>query len=325
MILRIVLALTLLLTTSVVSLAHAAVNVVGFEHTYLADGTEIGIWYPAQGTPVRQRLGLFDQDVVIGAAPVGANLPLIVMSHGQGGSFAGHVDTAEALAGRGFVVAALTHPGDNWRDQSRATSIEDRPAALEALIGFMLETWRFHQRLDPARVGAFGFSAGGFTVLAAAGGMPDLSRMAGHCTEHPDFYDCRLLGSHPRAAGDRPVVGDDRIRAIVVAAPALGFTFDKAGLRAVTIPVQLWRADDDRILPAPYYADAVRAALPRPPDFHDVPGAGHFDFLAPCAADEPKLPICDSAPGLDRIRFHRQFNARVGEFFQRALSRNAGP
>ncbi|WP_447406494.1 hypothetical protein, partial [Clostridium perfringens] len=73
---------------------------------------------------------------------------------------------------------------------------------------------------------------------------------------------------------------DPRIKAIVVAAPAIGFTFDRAGLEKVRIPVQLWRADNDQILPAPFYADAVRAALPIRPDFHAVSGAGHFDFLA---------------------------------------------
>ena len=276
MTLRIVSTLSLLLMTLDVSLAHAASNVVGFEHTRMAGGTEVGIWYPSRGTPVRQRLGLSDQDAVTQGAPVGTDLPLIVMSHGTGGSFDGHVDTAEALAEQGFVVAALTHPGDNWRDQSRAASIEDRPAALEGLIDFMLRGWRFRQRIDPTRIGAFGFSAGGFTVLAAAGGRPDWSRIVPHCAEHPDFYDCRLIGSHPRAQGTHPIVRDGRIRAIVIAAPALGFTFDRAGLRTVTMPVQLWRAEDDGILPAPYYADAVRVALPHPPEFHDVPGAGHF-------------------------------------------------
>ena len=98
---------------------------------------------------------------------------------------------------------------------------------------------------------------------------------------------------------------DRRIKAIVVATPALGFTFDRSGLRTVTVPVQLWRAGDDRILPAPWYADAVRAALPRSPEFHDVAGAGHFDSLAPCAADAPRLPICDGVPGFDRNGFHR--------------------
>lgn len=58
-----------------------------------------------------------------------------------------------------------------------------------------------------------------------------------------------------------------------MAAPALGFTFRRAGLASVIIPVQLWRVDDDHILPPPFYADAVMQALPRQPEFHTVPKA----------------------------------------------------
>ncbi len=322
MVSRIMSALALVLATSAPLPARAAAAssaVVGFEHTRLTDGTEVGIWYPAVGRTVLERLGPYEQEVVPEGVPIRPDLPLVVMSHGSGGSFSGHLDTAGVLARNGFVVAALTHPGDNWQDQTRATRVEDRPVALRALISFMLGEWRFHRLVDPTRVGAFGYSAGGFTVLAAAGGKPDLSRMAVHCADHPDFYDCKLLRSHPRDTGDWSFVKDGRIKAMVVAAPALGFAFDRAGLRTVTIPIQLWRADDDRVLPAPYYADAVRTALPQAPEFHGVPSAGHFDFLAPCAAEAPRLPICDSAPGFDRADFHRRFNAEVVAFFQRTL------
>jgi len=331
-------------------LAHAAPaqTTIGFEQGHMPDGTEIGIWYPADGKAVRQRLGLYEQEAVPGASPTGTGLPLVVMSHGSGGSFAGHLDTAEVLARAGFVVAALTHPGDNWRDQSRATRLEARPAALSALVTFMLDAWRFHQVINPARVGAFGFSSGGFTVLAAAGGVPDLSRMAAHCATHPAFYDCALVKAHPpvvvssqaeppadpeigagkepeRTSGPPsratawPDSRDARIKAIIVAAPAMAFTFDRPRLRGVSIPVQLWRAGNDQILPAPFYADAVRKALRRAPEFHNVAGAGHFDFLAPCIADAPKLPICSSAPGFDRAAFHHQFNTDVVRFFKTSM------
>jgi predicted dienelactone hydrolase len=281
----------------------------------MADGTEVGVWYPGAGQAVSGTLGLYEQTVVAGGAPVGSHLPLVVISHGSGGSFADHLDVAGALARSGFVVAALTHPGDNWRDHSRATDVADRPAALRRLIDFMLLDWRFHDRIDPTRIGAFGFSAGGLTVLVAAGGRPDLSRVGPHCAAYPAFFDCVLLRSHPVDPKSGAFVPDGRIRAVVVAAPALGFTFDRAGLRAVRVPVQLWRAGADRILPAPFYADAVRAALPSPPEFHDVPGAGHLDFLAPCAAWVTAPAICASAPGFDRAAFHRELDAAVVAFF----------
>jgi predicted dienelactone hydrolase len=316
------LALAALFFTLSASAAEAQSGQAGFERRTTADGTEVGIWYPAAGTPSRQRLGLYTQDVVPGAAVAVGRHPLIVMSHGTGGDFAGHVDTAVALARAGFIVAALTHPGDNWRDNSHATRIEERPAALSATISYMVQAWPGRAGIDPHRIGAFGFSAGGFTVLAAAGGRPDLTRLANHCLQHPDFFDCGLIKARQRGVvAPWPNLRDARIKAVVIAAPALGFAFDRASLADVRVPVQLWRADDDHILPAPFYADAVRAALPRKPEFHAVPDAGHFDFLAPCADPASVPQICRSAPAFDRPAFHTRFNTAVARFFSAKLAK----
>ncbi len=284
-----------------------------------ASPVEVGIWYPTDAAPSPMKLGLNAQVVAAGAPIVGERLPLIVMSHGNGGSFAGHVDTAQALAEAGFVVAALTHPGDNYRDQSRATAMADRPAALSALIGWMLDASPLKTKLDPDRVGAFGFSSGGFTVLATAGGEPDLSRMVGHCLKHPGNFDCKLTAGRPAPADALAArwVHDPRIKAVVAAAPALGFTFGERGLEGIAAPVQLWKAGDDEILPGDDYAEAVHRNLKRPHDYRVVPGARHFDFLTPCNAAPPSdlAYLCASAPSFDRQAFHRGFNAAVVRFF----------
>lgn len=281
---------------------------VAFQRLEMPDGdgpvVEIGVWSPeAAGDRPR---------------------PLIVISHGNGGDYRSHEATARALASAGFVVAALTHTGDNWRDQSRATDVALRPRQLSLLIDYMLTRWQGHEGLDPERVGAFGFSAGGFTVLTAAGGRPDLSRMIDHCRDHPGFYDCRLVRTAGRV-NERTAPGawahDARIRAVVAAAPALGFAFTPDGLAGVTQPVQLWRAGADQVLPSPFYAEPVRDGLPTPPEYHVAQGAGHFDFLPPCserlAAAAPV--ICAPTPGFDRAAFHAGFEREVIAFFRRSL------
>jgi predicted dienelactone hydrolase len=190
----------------------------------------------------------------------------------------------------------------------------------------MLGAWTGHEAIDPRRVGAFGFSAGGFTVLAAAGGRPDLSLVGPHCRAHPGFFDCGLVTAHGGSVPANIAVhwqADTRIKAVVAAAPALGFAFDRPGLARVRVPVQLWAGGDDHILPAPFYADAVRSALPRAPEFHVEPGAGHFDFLAPCTPALARIApeICASAPGFDRTAFHARFNAEIVRFFRAHLAR----
>ncbi|MEZ5893494.1 MAG: prolyl oligopeptidase family serine peptidase [Parvularculaceae bacterium] len=313
-------ALALLLLAAASGCAHAPEVEAGFNIGRTPDGVEFGVWSPAAGVPQTQRLGLHEHTVIADALVDGGPYPLVIMSHGTGGHFSGHADTAAALARKGFIVAALTHPGDNWRDQSRATQIEDRVRAFNAFVSYMLEQWPQHERIDKDRVGAFGFSAGGFTVLAAAGGRPDLSRIYAHCAEHPDFFDCGLINAQARSLADEwPAIDGARLKALAVAAPALGFTFDRDGLKEVAMPVQLWRADQDEILPAPYYADAVREALPLPPEFHHEPLAGHFDFLAPCIDQAAAPEICESKFGLDRDAFHQRFNAEIVRFFEARL------
>jgi predicted dienelactone hydrolase len=76
----------------------------------------------------------FTQLVARDADVVGGNHPLIVLSHGTGGLYSSHYDTALILAHAGFVVAALTHPQDNSHDGSRATDLPARPRQLRNLI-----------------------------------------------------------------------------------------------------------------------------------------------------------------------------------------------
>src|SRR5262249_3308767 len=153
----------------------------------------------------------------------GRGLPLVVMSHGTGGSFEGHYDTALALAEAGFVVAAVTHTGDNYRDQSGfARAPENRPRHIKALIDHMLASWPRRDRLDPRRIGIFGFSAGGLGALVAIGGVPDLSRGPSYCAAYPDDWGCRRAretGARYSAAPGASFVHDSRISAAVIAAP----------------------------------------------------------------------------------------------------------
>jgi predicted dienelactone hydrolase len=304
---------------------------VGFEKIQIANGSDApltgGVWYPTAAKTREQALGLFAQDVARGAQVSGSGLPLIVISHGGGSSYEAHYDTALALAQAGFVAASINHTGDTYDDQRQVLQLWRRPSQLHRLVSYMLAEWSQRGRLDAAQVGAFGFSNGGFTVLVAAGGIPDLNKTASYCHDHPAHDLCRAL---ERARVD-PHLGADispgvwthdwRIKAAVVVAPAFGFAFDLAGLKNVRIPIQLWRAANDHHQPDPWYEEAVRLALPHPPDYHIVADGGHYDFLPPCSARLMALnpEICSDPPHFDRVAFHHAFNAQIVRFFQITL------
>ncbi len=286
----------------------------------------VAIWYPSLASPQERSMGTFSQPVASGGAVEGTGLPLILISHGNGGYKYSHHDTALELANAGFVVMAVTHPGDNYADQSAAADILERPKHIVAALDYMLQQWQHKGRIAPSRVGIFGFSSGGFTALVNIGGQPDLGKVFTHCAAHPEQYVCALISKHgdlAKRAGMSVTaqMHDRRIRAAVIAALAIGFTFDAAALSKIDVPVQLWRAEEDMVVPHPWYAENVRVSLPRKPDYHVVPRAGHFDFLAPCtdklATVAPQ--ICASQEGFDRAAFHRRFNADVIAYFKKVL------
>src|SRR5215467_3494830 len=146
---------------------------------------------------------------------------------------AGDGDTALALAGEGFVVAALTHTGDNYMDQSYAGNrkdLTDRPRQVSVVLTYLLTIWTQHERLDASRVGMFGFSLGGFTTLVEIGGIPDLSRMRELCATHPTAPECLFIrqrnGDQLSPETFTPAwTRDQRVKAAVIAAPAVSYLF----------------------------------------------------------------------------------------------------
>jgi predicted dienelactone hydrolase/intracellular septation protein A len=289
---------------------------------------ELDIWYPSDAPATSRPLGLFQQVVAADAPISGSQLPLIVISHGTGGAAETHYDTALALAEAGFIAVAVTHTGDNWRDRAvsfTARNFIERPRHIKLTIDYMLTAWSGGEHVAAARIGAFGHSAGGFTVLVAIGGNPELARLDAYCRDHPDDWGCqraRALARGPTGNPPAPAwAHDERIKAAVVAAPAAGHAFTAIGLAPVAAPVQLWEAEDDRITPNRWSAENVKANLPSPPELHLVPSADHFAFIAPCStALAERVPdICQDPPGFDRTAFHRDFNAAVVGFFQKQL------
>ena len=156
---------------------------VGFEAVRVPNGSEppllAGVWYPTSAEPQDVPLENFTQRVAPSGPVEGRALPLIVISHGGGGS--------------GFMVAAVSHAGDTYDDQSKVLMLWRRPAQLSRLIDFMLQDWRGHSAIDPQRIGAFGFSNGGFAVLVEAGAKPELGRIDPYCAANPQHDLCTTL------------------------------------------------------------------------------------------------------------------------------------
>jgi len=292
-----------------------------------ADGPALAgaMWYPCSEPPGEITLGPMTLAGAKDCPISGDKLPLVVISHGMGGDFTGHHDTAETLADAGFVVAAINHPGDTVFDTSRSGDMSvmvERPTDIKRLIDFMLGASPAAPNLDPERIGFFGFSAGGYTGLVLIGANPDWAIPL--CRRSSAAPVCeQILRKEFRV---QPLAHDPRIKAAVIADPCcIWFTADS--FAAVKVPVQLWASERQTEfhgmpMPSAESVGAVDKSLPAKHEYHVVPNSTHFAFLSICPpALAAKAPpeICTDAPGFGRAAFHKQFDAAVLAFFRTHL------
>jgi predicted dienelactone hydrolase len=251
--------------------------------------------------------------------------PLVLLLHGAGGGFTDHAPLAQALAQGGIAAVAFTQEADRSAPHAFARMAGRAREATRALDHVLAIQ---HARVDPARVGVFGYSAGGTAAMLLVGGRADPARWVALCAEHPEERLCQSpfgRAALDAAAGLGPFdAPDPRVRAALLAAPALGFLFAPDGFAAVAPGTRLrvWRAGADTVLREPHHAEAIAPLLPGRPVPVVVPQAGHWVFMPPCDAERRvALPyLCADPPGLDRVAFLRHFAADAVAFFTAALA-----
>lgn len=317
--------LRLLLTVLAAALMGAPAGAAGLKLLEVpadANGPAIrvAVWYPSAAPPAPIAFGPFTARGAKGAEVLGRGLPLVVLSHGRGGSFAGHHDTAEALADAGFVVAAINHPGDTALDKSRIDDLSvfiERPMDVKRVIDFLTGASPLASAVDPKRIGFWGFSRGGYTGLVAIGADPDWDQAIARC-QGRSIKVCDQARAPDFARPSLP--HDARIKAAVIADP-LTVLFSDRSLAKITVPVQLWGSQTGGDGVAPESVAALDTALKGPHTFTRVEHSQHFSFVTVCPPDFAATApmICKDAEGFDRAEFHRRFNAAATEFFRAHL------
>ena len=312
----------LLVCSAVKSAGAAGVSTTLVPPTGQDAAMEVLVWSPCKSTPSEMRMGPYVVHASKDCAVAGRSLPLVVISHGQGGTRLGHHDTATALADAGFVVASFNHPGDSFGDDHSTNKIGifgSRPAHVSRVISHMIDQWTGRGALDSHAVGVFGFSRGGYTALALAGAVPSATASASRfCGFWQSFVTpiCRQLDGINNAFKAQP---DPRVRAIV-AADALNL-FDASSFREVKVPVQLWASELGGAGVELAHTQQIRQWLPHAPEVSVAKGAGHFSFLAPCTEEFRKeaRAICEDPRGFDRTQWHATMNKTVSGYFMKML------
>jgi predicted dienelactone hydrolase len=306
------------------------------------------IWYPASadtqmldhyvGPPTAPlfRLGRWADD---GTLAVG-RFPLVVLSHGTGGSAQIMAWLGRALAADGYIVAGVNHPGNNALEPYTAEGFLlwwERAHDVSATIDLLLRDEQFGRSIDRRRIGAIGFSLGGYTMLELAGARTDPRRfqqfcrssVAEGCLDPPEFPNLfsRWAELESSSVAFRDAVRqagrsyrDSRIRAIVAIAPALGPAFTPDSLRRITTPMEIIAGANDPIVPIASNAGLVTKLTP-PARLTLLPGAGHYTFLAICTDDGRRAQpnLCSDAPEVDRAAIHRRTVDLAVQFFDQNL------
>ena len=282
-------------------------------------------FYPSTGKEGRSRIGTYQIDATENVRIATGRYPLLMLSHGNTGTPLALHDVATALARKGFVVVAVLHPGDNYKDHSRLGTLSNlygRPMQISAAIDATLRDRRLSRYAVPDEVGVIGYSAGGETALILGGAQPDLERLRRYCQERPGDRDaCTRQGELIADRDDLVPVADARVQALLLLAP-LSLMFGRDTLSEVHVPVLLYSGDGDKLVFPDKNSDALARKLPTAPEFKIIPGAGHFVFMAPCTDEQmATMPgLCTDAEGVDREDVHRDLIYEAGRFFRQSLT-----
>lgn len=264
---------------------------VGSAHSEVTDEAKgisfpVLLHYPTNEVSSPTAFGPHRMDVCLDAKMMGGKFPLIIISHGSGGSHLLYRTISLYLAKHGYVVAMLEHCGNNRNNNALENTIENlqnHPSHVSLTIDKILSDTRFSEKILYEKIAVIGHSMGGYTALALAGGIP-----------------------YTREGQKVEVVSDARIKAIVLMAPGAGWF--KNNLAKVKIPILLYSAEHDAVTPL-WNADIILNGITDKSQitFRKIINAGHFSFLSPFPATMKNLNFLPSTDpeGFDREAFHK--------------------
>jgi predicted dienelactone hydrolase len=305
------------------------------------------VFYPTEQAEQIHKKGPFEFSLAPNAAASSGQHPLVVISHGSGGSPWVHVDLARTLVENGFVVVMPEHRGDNHKDFSDPgpNSWKLRPSGVSQAINQMAQDPLLGPITSTEKVGMYGGSAGGHTALTLAGGQWSPARFRDHCEAHiaEDFSSCvgfitRLRGSWLDGVKKQVALAviryrfsdttthshqDPRIRAIIAAVP-FAADFDLSTLVTPAVPLGLILARQDINQIPHFHGLAVQRVCTTCTTVADLPQAGHGVMLSPLpplgATNSIAFQLLSDPPGFERKQLPA-LHQKVADFFKQHLTR----
>ncbi|MEX3776560.1 alpha/beta hydrolase family protein [Pseudomonas sp. MYb118] len=327
-------ALGALLLIGLSATTLADTHPIGFSTATLADPQrplDMVVWYPASTTAPAQLID--DNPVFVSASavrdapPTSGEHPLVVLSHGYRGNWSNQMWLASALAERGFIVAAVNHPGSTTHDRSpqAAAQLWQRPVDLRRAIEAVIAQPEHFGSVSPARIAVVGHSLGGWTAMEIAGVRFDPERFDRDCKVHAKLSSCSVYqqmntASTPQARAQ--LAADMRYKAVTaVVSLDLGLSrgMTDTSLAALTVPTLVIAAGaPSEDLPAQLESANLVKRLPRATTrYVEISDATHFSFMSICKPGAIEM-LEEDAPG-DGIICRDGDKARPRELIQQQV------
>lgn len=325
----------------------AAAEPVGFRQVELPDTNgkrdlKIALWYPATDTKPMETVGenpAFNGiQAMQNAAPDGKTHPLVVLSHGYGGSWRNLNWMAAELVGQGYIVAAPNHPGTTTfnRDKEQAAQLWERPHDLSRVIDAVTADSALAGKIEPKRIAAIGHSLGGWSVVALAGAEFDRERFEKDCKDNPNPRTCGLADELISPQGDvaaeklKTMKADPRVGAIVSLDLGLARGFTPESLSVISVPALIFGAGVDiGDLPAKLESGYIAENMPdKATQYVEIADAAHFSFMQTCkvgAAEliEAETPgdgiVCKDGGERSREAIHREVADMIIAFLAKSI------
>ena len=267
--------------------------------------------------------------------------PLVLMSHGTGGSAPQLLWLATALVKQGYVVAAVNHHGntaiENQKYPEGFLLWWERARDLQFVREHLLQNKQWEKAINPEKTAVVGFSLGGYTAVSALGGITDKAQFDAYCENASDDFSCQAQPEFQTVLEEFEVIKHSaqvvesqqrehnsnklpNLKAAVVIAPAIMHAFRPNSLQDITTPTLFIIGDKDKIAPSKPNAEYANALL-KNSQLSVIRNADHYSFLSNCTERGKRVLdlLCEEPYGMARSEVHRQAIQQTVSFLHQYL------
>jgi len=319
------LALTLCLLSSNALADSAGLRLTKLDMPHHDTRTGASIWYPNGGggdeTTFAEN-GVFQGvDVAMYADVPEGKMPVVLFSHGMGGTLRAQAWLAAGLAQRGAIVVSVNHPNSTWGNHDMAEGVKHwtRAMDLSAALDAVMADPDFSDHIDTSRIMAAGFSYGGWTALSLGGMTGNHAGIVATCTRDIDDMEAcdLLLSDEVNMQGIDPELwnasyADSRVTQVAAIDPGFVWGLNAANAKDMLPDTTLigFGGQADRMSATDFDASGLSALLPDARTRVFDPGF-HFTAMPVCKPageailkEENDDPVCTDPAGTDRAAVH---------------------